>query len=137
MCSEYHKMSIKSLMTIRNKLTSAFIALIILIVIIGAFSLKEISILSKLTVKLYNHPLAVTRSSLQANVNIIKMHRSMKDIVLAQNSAKRETAIQKVNVYEALVYKEYDIITERILGKEGDVLIADTIQIFRDCKSRC
>ncbi len=127
-------MSIKSLMTIRNKLTSAFIALIILIVIIGAFSLKEISILSKLTVKLYNHPLAVTRSSLQANVNIIKMHRSMKDIVLAKTSAKREAAIQKVNAYETLVYKEYDIITERILGKEGDALIADTIQIFRDWK---
>lgn len=127
-------MSIKSLMTIRNKLTSAFIALIILIIIIGVFSLKEISILSKLTVKLYNHPLAVTRASLQANVNIIKMHRSMKDIVLAKNSAKRETAIQKINAYESLVYKEYDIITERILGKEGDALIADTIQIFRDWK---
>ncbi len=121
-------------MTIRNKLTSAFIVLIVLIVITGAFSLKEISILSKLTVKLYNHPLAVTRASLQANVNIIKMHRSMKDIVMVKNSAKRETVIQKINAYEALVYKEYDIITERILGKEGDVLIADTIQIFRDWK---
>lgn len=77
-------MALKSLMTIRNKLTSGFIVLIVLIVITGAFSLKEINILSKLAVKLYNHPLTVTRASLQANVDIIKMHRSMKDVALAK-----------------------------------------------------
>ena len=127
-------MALKSLMTIRNKLTSGFIFLIILIVITGAFSLKEINVLSKLTVKLYKHPLAVTRASLQANVNIIKMHRSMKDVALAKTPAAMEDASQKVNAYEILVYKEYDVVTERILGKEGDVLIAETIQIFRDWK---
>lgn len=127
-------MALESLMTIRNKLVAGFVFLIVLIVITGAFSLKEINILSNLTVKLYNHPLTVTRASLQANVNIIKMHRSMKDIVLARNPVAREAVIQKVNVYEALVYKEYEVITKRILGKEGDTLIADTIQIFRNWK---
>ena len=39
-----------------------------------------------------------------------------------------------MTVYEALVYEEYKVVTERILGKEGDKLIADTIQIFRDWK---
>lgn len=127
-------MALNSLMTIRNKLTSGFIVLIILVVITGAFSLKEINILSKLTVKLYNHPLAVTRASLQANVNIIKMHRSMKDVALAKTPAAMQAASLKVTAYEALVYKEYKVITERILGKEGDKLIADTIQIFRNWK---
>lgn len=127
-------MALNSLMTIRNKLTSGFIVLIILIVITGAFSLKEINILSKLTVKLYNHPLTVTRASLQANVNIIKMHRSMKDVALAKTPAAMQAASLQVTAYEALVYKEYKVVTERILGKEGDKLIADTIQIFRDWK---
>lgn len=134
MSSEHHNMALNSLMTIRNKLTSGFIVLIILIVITGAFSLKEINILSKLTVKLYNHPLTVTRASLQANVNIIKMHRSMKDVALAKTPAAMQAASLQVTAYEALVYKEYKVVTERILGKEGDKLIADTIQIFRDWK---
>lgn len=127
-------MALNSLMTIRNKLASGFIVLIILIVISGAFSLKEINILSKLTVKLYNHPLTVTRASLQANVNIIKMHRSMKDVALAKTPSAMQAASQKVTAYEALVYEEYKVVTERILGKEGDKLIADTIQIFHDWK---
>ncbi len=127
-------MSLKSIMTIRNKLIAGFIVLIVLIVVTGIFSASRIDLLGKLTVKMYQHPLAVTRASLQANVNIIKMHRSMKDIALANNSKAMEAARKKVDEYEAHVYKEYALINERILGKEGKTLIAETIQTFKNWK---
>ena len=121
-------------LTIRNKLLMGFVVLIALTAITGAVSLVESDVLSKLTVKLYNHPLAVTRAALQANVNIIKMHSSMKDVALAKNEDAMNAASNRVNAYETKVYKEYEIVTERILGKEGEALIAETIEIFRNWK---
>jgi methyl-accepting chemotaxis protein len=121
-------------MTVRNKLIAGFTLLIALVVITGVFSLNEINILSDLTVKLYKHPLTVTRASLQANVDIIKMHRSMKDVALAKNKAAIEVASKKVDEYERLAFKELGVVTERILGKEGEALIAETIELFRNWK---
>jgi len=127
-------MGLKSLLTIRNKLIISFSILIILIAIIGIISLKDINILSDLAVKLHNHPLAVTRASLQANVNIIKMQRSLKDVALAKNTSAIDAAIKKVDFYEASVYKKFEIVTTQIRGKEGEMLIVETIQIFRNWK---
>jgi len=127
-------MPLKSLLTIRNKLIFGFATLTILIAVTGAYSLTEMSALSKLTVKLYNHPLAVTRSSLQADVYIIKMAHSMKVIALAKNNDSITKISKKIDGYEALVYKEFTVITDRILGKEGEELIAATIQKFKSWK---
>lgn len=120
--------------SIRNKLILGFSLLIIMIIAMGIISLTRIDLLGNLTVKMYKHPLTVTRASLQANVGIIKMHRSMKDVALAKNTASMEAASRKVDTYEQGVYKEYAVVTDRILGAEGHQLIADTIKIFRDWK---
>ena len=127
-------MSFKSLLTIRNKLIMGFATLTLLIAITGLFALSEISLLSSLTGKLYKHPLAVTRASLLADVNIMKMHRSMKDIALAKNDDALQSAIKKVDEYEAVTYKEFEMVTERILGTEGETLSAETIQLFKEWK---
>ncbi len=123
-------MSFSLLSSIRNKLIVSFSLLIITIIAVGAVSLTRIDLLGNLTVKMYEHPLAVTRAALQANVDIIKMHRSMKDVALAQNTEAMKAASKKVDEYEKGVYKEYAIVTDRILGAEGKKLIADTIKIF-------
>ena len=130
----YKMMPFKSLLTIRNKLIAGFAILTLLIAVTGIFALSEIGLLSSLTVKMYKHPLAVTRAALQADVNIIKMHRSMKDVALAKNDGAMQNAIQKVDKYEALTYKEFEVVTDRILGKEGEALSAETIQIFKEWK---
>lgn len=120
--------------TIKNKLISVFTLVFILLVIVGGFALAQMNTLGSLTVKMYKHPLTVTRASLQANVGIVKMHRGMKDVALAKNRAAMEKAQNIVNQYEKDVYKQMDIVTDRILGKEGEKLIAETIVIFRDWK---
>jgi len=121
-------------LTIRNKLIGGFIALIALTMITGIFSAFRINLLGKLTVNMYHHPLTVTRASLQADVNIIKMHRSMKDVALAKNINAIKAAQKQVNKYESNVYKEFAVISERILGMEGKALISETIRIFKDWK---
>jgi len=45
-----------------------------------------------------------------------------------------KAASSKVDEYEKNVFKEFEIVEERILGQEGKELIAETIRIFRDWK---
>ena len=116
------------------KLLIGFTSLVVLILVSGVVSINRIDILSGITEKMYRHPLTVTRASLQANVGIIKMHRSMKDVALANNVNKLNEAAAIVDQLEKEVMAEYAIVEERILGAEGDALIANTIKIFNDWK---
>jgi len=123
------------LFTIKYKLISAFVLIFSLMLSLGIYALYQVELLGSLTVKMYNHPLTVTAASLEANVGIVKMHNSMKDVALANDIESIEKAHTKVVEYEEEVYKNLDVITERILGKEGEKLIAETIQIFTAWKS--
>jgi len=124
----------KYLSTIKSKLIIGFGLSIITLLIVAMFSLTRIGMLGDLTVKMYEHPLAVTRASLEAEVNIIKMHRSMKDLALAPDAAEMEIARKKVDGYEHLVYEHFKVVSAQIIGAEGEKLIADTIVAFRAWK---
>ncbi|QYZ67613.1 MAG: hypothetical protein OI74_15175 [Gammaproteobacteria bacterium (ex Lamellibrachia satsuma)] len=123
-----------SIFTVKNRLIIGYTILIGLILIVGGYSFIQDGVLGDQTVKMYKHPLAVTRAALRANVGIIKMHRSMKDVALAKDEAGIASAKAKVSGYEKEVYDQYTIVEDRILGKEGEQLIAETIQVFRDWK---
>jgi methyl-accepting chemotaxis protein len=43
-------------------------------------------LLAEQTNLIYNHPLTVSNAVLRINANIIKIHRSMKDIALVQDN---------------------------------------------------
>ena len=125
----------KPVFSVRNRLVLGFSFLIGLLLVSGVYSLNQVELLGQQTVKMYKHPLTVTRASLLASAGIIKMHRGMKDVALARDEAGIEQAKAQVAVYEREVYEQYAVVEDRILGKEGEQLIAETIQIFRDWKS--
>ena len=127
-------MAMKFTLTIRNKLIAGFVVLIALTAITGIFALIQVKLLSGLTTKLYNHPLAVTRASLQADADIIKMHREIKNIVLADDIPTINLAAKKIDEHEKNVYQQFKVISERILGDEGKALVAETIPLFRSWK---
>lgn len=121
-------------LNIKHKLVAGYAVLLLLIVTIGVFALHRVEMLSALTVKMYEHPLTVTRAALLADVNILKMHGNMKDIALAESAADINRVERKMNEYEQQVLAEFAIVEERILGQEGEALIAETLTIFSDWK---
>ena len=127
-------MALTSILTIRNKLVAGFIILITLTAVTGIFSLSHIKMLSGLTTSLYNHPLEVTRASLLADANIIRMHRSIKNILLDKDITTIEAESRIIDAHEKNVYKQFDIVSERTLGDKGKSLIAKTIPLFRAWK---
>ena len=98
--------------------------LIIITLAMGIFSLKEISTLTGFTEKMYLHPLAVSNAARDIRADIISMHRSMKDVALAQNDEQRNMAVKEVAQLEQDVLHSFDIIDERFLGDKREIFIA-------------
>lgn len=109
---------------ISMKLAIGFSVLIAALIVLGVISDISLNKLSNLTHKLHRHPLAVSNAILEANGNIIAMHRGMKDVVLAKTDEARNKAIASVNQYEKNVYAQFKIVKERFLGDKAKVLEA-------------
>ncbi len=121
-------------LNIRTKMLLGFAVVLILTGAVNIYALFQMDILAELTTNIYNHPLQVTRAVLSADLGIVKMHRGMKDVALATDEAGIEAARAVVSEEEREVYNQLVIVEEWILGAEGEKLIADTTQIFRNWK---
>ncbi len=119
-------------LNLRAKLLLAFAFILILTLAVNIYGISQMSVLANLTDEMFNHPLQVTRAVLSADVEIIKMHRSIKDVALANSEEDIEAAHKLVNAYEKEVFKQFAIVDDRILGEEGAALIAETTKIFED-----
>ncbi len=119
-------------MKIGSRLGLGFGLSILITIIVGSFALYEIHILSNLVKSMYNHPLTVSNSVRDIRADIIAMHRSMKDVALAETIEEVETAAEIVNQYEKQVYYNFDIVLDRFLGNLSEVYYAK--QVFSDWK---
>ncbi len=116
---------------IRKQILSlSFIVIISIIFLIGVYTVHGLSNLSSYTRTIYNHPLVVSNASLKAALNITKMHRNMKDVVLSNTVKEMNTSIELVTKNESKVYEQLDLIKENILGIEGQKLQAETRNLF-------
>jgi hypothetical protein len=118
----------------KHKLTISFILIIVLFLSTGIITIRGLFTLGTLTKKIYEHPLVVSNASLIAALNITKMHRDMKDVVLANSPDEVEVSLETISENESKVYQQLDIIREVILGKEGQILEKQTRQLFVDWK---
>lgn len=85
--------------------------------------IQEVSLWEE-TTGLYEHPLQVRRAIGELDVDILIMHRGMKDLVLAENDAERAEIIQLIDTREANAYKQFDILYDRYLGPRFDIDMA-------------
>ncbi len=107
-----------------------FILIILLFILVGLVSYYEINSLANLTSTIYKHPLEVSNASLRANFGVVSIHRSMKDIVLADNKVTIEKLISEVNAEENLVIVNLNTVKEKILGENGKDLEFETRNLF-------
>lgn len=98
------------------KLGVSFSLLILSVGFLGYIAIKDMKALSGLTEKLYQHPFSVSTASLRIGTNMIKMHRSMKDVALASNAEELEGAVMVVDALEKTVLNDFELVHERFLG---------------------
>jgi methyl-accepting chemotaxis protein len=106
---------------IRTRLFIGFGMVFVFLIVTGFFSLQKMRVLFKLNSDIYNHPLAVSKVIHETHDYIIKIQRSMNDLIMAQNSEQIDTAAAEVDLNETEVYKQLDIITEKFLGDKKQV----------------
>lgn len=108
--------------TVKNSsisiIIAGFVVMISLAMLFASISIYENSKLANLNKKIYDHPFSVSNAVLEANSDIIAMHRYMKDVVLATNPEELETALTLVNKHERSVYLHFEVINERFLGSK-------------------
>ena len=104
----------------------------VIIILLGINALWRMNQLSNVTAKLYRHPYAVSNNVRDIQTDIIAMHRSMKDVALAQDNASIEKAAQQVNQYEKDVLLHFGIVEERFLGDQS--MIHSAKKLFTDWK---
>ncbi len=112
---------------IRTKLLGSFALVLLMTSLVSGYSLFQMDALADLTSDMFNHPVQVGHAVGIADAEIIKMHRSMKDVALASNTAEIEAAKNKVAGYETIVYAQLDISEEGIIGDEGKALVAEVL----------
>jgi CHASE3 domain sensor protein len=89
---------------IRTRMFIGFGILLVLFVITGWLSLREIRYVAGLTTELYEHPLTVGNAVREVNTHIIKIQRGLRDAALSENDAQLDAVIREVSENEQAVY---------------------------------
>lgn len=125
-------MSVVSRYGKKYRLTISFILIIVLFLSSGVLIIQELFFQAQLTRTIYQHPLIVSNASLTAALNIAKMHRSMKDVVLSKSRSELEAVVNAVAGSERMVYRQLDLVRDHVLGEEGRALEEESRQLFVD-----
>jgi CheY-like chemotaxis protein/CHASE3 domain sensor protein len=92
-----------------------------LVIFLSALAWLQTDHLWLQTKGLYEHPLTVRRAVDKLTIDILTMHRDMKDIALAGNEQERQTLVQDLDVREADAFQQFDILSDRYLGPRNNI----------------
>jgi len=116
----------------KQKLLISFLVIILIFVTLGVFTIHGLKVLGDLTRSIHDHPLVVSNASLNSALEITRIHRNMKDIVLADSADEIEITLLKIDNAEKKVFEHLDIVQENILGEDGRILEREARTLFRD-----
>ena len=111
------------------RLSIGFFVIVILMWVAVGFSLIRIAAISDDVSDLYEHPYAVATSLLQLEGDILKIHRDMKDVVMAETKTIRDGHIRDIEVFEKEALDDFEIVKRQFLGDPQ--VIQDIIAKFQ------
>ena len=106
---------------IRTKLLIGFSAIGIMVIAVGWLAFFQSKSIWTNTDDLYNHPFKVNMAIREIQMNIIAMHRSLKDVVLSDNQYEMSKYLNKIAQEEELVYKNFQVVYDQYLGSKSTI----------------
>jgi len=106
---------------IGTQLKIAFGIIVFLILILSAISFQQANKLKQQTNDLYEHPLVVRQALGELKVDILSIHRSLKDLSLAENNQEGIQIQQDIEKYKTDALKQFDILYDSYLGPRVDI----------------
>jgi signal transduction histidine kinase/CheY-like chemotaxis protein len=87
----------------------------------GWFAYFQSNQLWKDTSNLYKHPFLVNLAIRDIKSNSLAMHRSLKNVILAEDKTSMKVHLHNMNLYKAEVYKNFTTIYALYLGKRSNI----------------
>jgi len=106
-------------LTIGIRLSLGFGVVFVLFCALTLFVINRMQYLADSASQIHKHPLTVSNAVLRIDSNIVKIHRSMKDIVLDKTAAEINRDSRLVDNHERKTYSDFDIINKRFLGAKA------------------
>lgn len=125
-------------LSIKNKFILVSISLMLILAFFSIFIISMNARLADVTSKIFTHPLEVSNAASYANVEVLRMHRDLKDVLIKEEDYEINLLVDKIRVSESNVYIALDTIGYYILGDEGERLHEEARELFdesRDIRS--
>ncbi|OPZ23851.1 MAG: Four helix bundle sensory module for signal transduction [bacterium ADurb.BinA186] len=113
------------------KLGAFFTIFIVLFSLFGMVINSQFEGFANLVEDLHDHSMAVMRSASTAALNVVKISRNLKEILLIQDKVEREREIGSLSIYESNIQQELKLVKARITGDEGDDLLAGAMEAIK------
>ena len=105
----------------QKNISVVFSLIILLLISLGGLSLTYLNNTADEIENLYHHPYTVSNAARDIEINLISMHRNMKDVALADNNQQIKEATTLVDKHERHVLNDFQLIFERYLGDRNDI----------------
>ncbi|MCF7969631.1 MAG: diguanylate cyclase [Methylococcaceae bacterium] len=111
-------------MSTQYKITFSFSVMLFLLALIGGTAISNAVKLANLTEDMYEHPFVVSNAVRDISVNLLTMHRDMKDVILSVNEKELNAAIDAVNASEKQILSDLEGISVHFLGDKSMIEVA-------------
>lgn len=109
-------------LSIKSRLIAALIIFTTVFTSFGAFTIIKIRDLEGVTTDIYDDPLKVSSAAIEARVDIIKMQRQVKDILLLKDEQAIKAAGLELHVTEDKVIENLNLIKNNSLNRDSLLL---------------
>ena len=106
----------------KTQLFIGFTLIIVLSLIFNTIAIYELLNIKNDTELIVKHPFTVSNAVKDININITAIHRTMKDLALAETSEEIEIAKKLVNYHDSIIHNAFIVVIERYLGDKKAVM---------------
>lgn len=99
----------------------SFGVIFLLFIVYCVIILLDINVLKKQTVFIFEHPLKVGINIRQVDLNVLKIHREMKDITGSESTEEIIERAERINTLEKEIFHSLDVIQKAYLGNPEDI----------------
>jgi len=108
-------------MTIGTQLRTGLGLILFLVLLLGGVAWYQTGRLWEQTEGLYNHPYQVRKAISELQKNILKIHGSLKNIVISNDMQSIQSQAAAIAVLEATAFRQIEFISRSYLGPPADV----------------
>ncbi|MDD2469131.1 MAG: MCP four helix bundle domain-containing protein, partial [Desulfobulbus sp.] len=91
------------------------------VVLLGAFAWIQTDIMWQEAKGLYDHPYMVRAAIGEIKTDVLRIHRGVKDLCLAENTQETQSILQGMDTSEADAHRQFKIVYDRYLGPQSNI----------------